>query len=562
MRSTTTGLQRAAALAAGLLVVGVALPAHAVSSQDARANDPQVAGQPGSNASAVFPTNKQNEPSIAVNPRDPSLLIAGSNDEQEQPPCGPGAVRGPDAAPNDCSFFLDVGTSGVYTSSDGGVTWTNRGLLDGQPGWKASPFVSDGDPVITYGPKPDAQGKFSWANGARAYFASLASYKSGRSPFPPKKAPEYIAISWSDDNGLTWSGPSVATTRDNPVDFNDKEWVVADTASDSPYFGRVYVSWTSFRQNTSEPVEVAYSTNGGASFSAPKQVSPAANTAKKGRQGSQPVVGADGSVYVTFEQGLSHVVVTSRDGGVKWSRPASAAAVQDLADPIPGANFRTDSFSSFAADPSDANRLVLAWSQNVAGQGGRIWVVRSADRGSTWSAPVQVSTTANGYAFFQGIAVAPDGRVDVGYQALVAKDTAVFGTGNAAIDSYYAKSTDHGATFTVPVKISAKSSDPAVSAQNNLQRQFFGDYNQMVSSADRAWFIYTDTRNGSGCRAVDDYQQYLIDNGLVLRGDMSDRIATRTGATPAVEPGEKPTPPLDCPAGFGNSDAYVSVVTP
>ncbi len=551
-----------AVLATSVLVLGVGLPAYASSSGDAQANNPQVAGDASSNSTAVFPTNKQNEPTVAVNPRDARWLIAGSNDEQQQPPCGPGPVRGSEAPANDCSFFDNVGTSGVYTSSNGGHTWANRGLLDDQPGWKSSAFVSDGDPVITYGPRPGSDGTFSWANGVRAYYASLASYKTGRSPFPPQKSPEYIAISWSDDNGLTWQGPTMATTKDNPVDFNDKEWVAVDTASSSPFFGRVYVSWTSFRQNTSEPVEVAYSIDGGASFSAPKQVSPAANTAKKGRQGSQPAVGRDGSVYVTFEQGASHVLVTSRDGGVKWSRPAPAASVADIDDPIPGANFRTNSFSSLATDPNDANRLVLAWSQNVPGAGGRIWVVRSNNKGQTWSAPVQVSTPSNGYAFFQGVSVAPNGRVDVGYQALITRNPTTFGTGNASIDSYYTNSLNHGATFSTPIKVSSRSSDPAVSAQNNLQRQFFGDYNQIVSSADKAWFIYTDSRNGAGCPAVDAYQHFLVDNGLARRGDMSDRIASRTGATPAVEPGEKPTPPVDCPARFGNSDPFVSTITP
>ena len=297
------------AATAGLLVAGIGLPALAASSTDSQANNPQVAGDPSSNAGAVCPTNKQNEPTIAVNPQNPDYLIAGSNDEQQQPACGPGLVRGAQALPNDCSFFPGVGTSGVYTSDDGGSTWTNQGLLDDQLGWRNSPLVSDGDPVITYGPRPDPQGNFSWDNGVRAYYASLASYKSGRSPYPPQKAPELIAVSWSDDNGLTWSGPSLATTKKNPVDFNDKEWIVADAGEfASPYFGRVYVSWTSFRQSTSEPVEVSYSADGGSTSPAPKQVSPAANTVKKGRQGSQPVVGRDGSVYVTFEQGPTHVV--------------------------------------------------------------------------------------------------------------------------------------------------------------------------------------------------------------------------------------------------------------
>ena len=117
-------------LAAAVLVLAVAGVAYAVGWSDTQANSPQVAGQPSSDDTARFPTNKQNEPSIAVNPVDSSRLIAGSNDEQEQPACG-AAERGPDSSGSDCGFFPDVGTSGVYTSGDGGGTWVNRGLLPG-----------------------------------------------------------------------------------------------------------------------------------------------------------------------------------------------------------------------------------------------------------------------------------------------------------------------------------------------------------------------------------------------------------------------------------------------
>jgi hypothetical protein len=46
--------------------------------------------------------------------------------------------------------------------------------------------------------------------------------------------------------------------------------------------------------------------------------------------------------------------------------------------------------------------------------------------------------------------------------------------------------TKPGGVYMSHLKISTVSSDPAVSAQNNLQRQFFGDYNVLVSSNDRA----------------------------------------------------------------------------
>jgi hypothetical protein len=150
-----------------MLALAAGTAASAASFIDVQANNPQVQGDPSSNNTAVFPTNKQNEPTVAVNPTNPSILLAGANDEQRQPPCGPGPVRGAVPA-SDCSFFPGVGTCGIYRSTDGGATWRNLGLLDDQRSWLAADLVSDSDPVIVYGPKPDGTGGFSYANGARA----------------------------------------------------------------------------------------------------------------------------------------------------------------------------------------------------------------------------------------------------------------------------------------------------------------------------------------------------------------------------------------------------------
>src|SRR4051812_803311 len=158
-------MKRRIALAIAVIsaLAAAAIAIAATGNGGVQANWPQVAGSPTSDSTARFPTNKQNEPTIAVNP-DGTHLIAGSNDEQLQPPCGPGPVRGATAARNDCSFFPNVGTNGVYTSSDSGATWTNRGLLPGFSDYPGDPdqLVSDGDPVIVYGPKPNASGVFAF----------------------------------------------------------------------------------------------------------------------------------------------------------------------------------------------------------------------------------------------------------------------------------------------------------------------------------------------------------------------------------------------------------------
>jgi hypothetical protein len=530
-------MKRRIALAIAVIsaLAAAAIAIAATSNGGVQANSPQVAGSPTSNSTARFPTNKQNEPTIAVNP-DGTHLIAGSNDEQLQPPCGPGPVRGATAARNDCSFFPNVGTNGVYTSSDSGATWTNRGLLPGFSDYPGDPdqLVSDGDPVIVYGPKPNATGVFTFANGARAYYAGLASHNSGARQ--GNQAPELLTVSRSDDNGVTWTAPVIAVSA-HGYTFNDKEALWADRNPDSPYFGRVYISWTQFRgiPGCAAPVMFAYSTDGGSTWSKPDQITAAHNCGIGGRQGSTIRSGPDGTVYLQWEDtdksGSIQAIAASHDGGATFSKSTTIAGLTDIAAAIPGSNFRTDSFASLAVDQT-SGAVYAAWSDAASGVGTMV-VYKSSDGGATWS-KVYTSPGTEGYRFFQGLDVAPSGRIDLGYQALTADDPSKFGTGNAEVKAYYVGSTTGGATWSTAIPISS-GSDPAASAQNNLQLQFWGDYNTLVSTNTAAWFIYTDARNGAGCPAVDAYQ---------------------AGTAP------KPAPEDVCPAQFGNTDAYVSTITP
>jgi hypothetical protein len=531
------------AFAVCLALAATAATALAVSFTDIQANNPQVAGDPTSNSTARFPTNKQNEPTIAVNPTNSSFLIAGANDEQLEPPCGPGPVRGSVPA-NDCSFFPGVGSDGVYTSSDGGASWTNRGLLPGFSDNGGS-LQSDGDPRIVYGPKPDANGSFAGARTAHAFVNGVRAYYGGLAEFAPgaaqgHQAPELLTVSTSDNNGVSWSDPVVAANGHGFL-FNDKPDVWADRNPSSPFFGRLYVSWTQFRGSAftffGEPVRVVFSDDGGKTWSKERQLSAGQNIGHGGRQGSTVRTGPDGTVYVVWEDsdvnGRKQVVAVSHNGGVSFSRPIDIARLNEIQDPIPGANFRDDSFPSLAVDQG-TGAVYVDWA-DLRGGKGRIVVAKSSDQGSSWSTPAVVSPAADGYAFFQGLDVAPNGRVDVGYQALRTTDPSTFGTGNATIDSFYVQSTNGGATWSASTDVSSVSSDPAASAQNNLARQFWGDYNTLVSTNANAFFIYTDSRNGVGCPAVDAFQH----------GTAS-----------------KPAPGTDCGAQFGNTDAFVSKITP
>jgi hypothetical protein len=544
--------------ATAALAAGVA-PAFAVTSDDLQANEPQVA-HPAPHADATFPTNKQNEPSIAVDPAS-SHLIAGSNDEQEQPACG-APTRESDST--DCSFYPGVGTDGVYTSEDG-TSWVNRGLLDDFEGWQASPFVSDGDPVIVYGPRYDPTAHTFSDTQYDAYYQSLASYKPGRQP--GNQAPEFIVVSRSSDNGTSWTGPSVIASGGGYT-FNDKNAMWADKNPSSPYFGRLYASWTQFRgiPGAAEPIRVSYSTDGGRTWSVPRQLSGASNNqVTGGRQGSAVRTDGHGNVYVAWEDGGHQVYAVSRDGGVSYSRPRAIGPVADLVDPIPGSNFRNDSFLSLASDPREhSTTLYAAWVNRTSddGSSGELVVYRTT--GSGWSRVARpytgsVGDDIGGVPFFQGLDVSDTGRVDLGWQAMTAVDPTTFGTGNAEINAWFASSED-GENFTTPTLVSTESSDPAVSAQNNLERQFWGDYNTLVSKGDQAWFIYTDGRNGEGCPAVDEYQRYLVSSGAKI--EQEERDARPKAGKEGPSDGDKPAPPTDCPEQFGNTDVFVSAVTP
>lgn len=511
-----------------------------------------VNGQP---AVDVFPQNKQNEPSIALDPSN-GILIAGSNDEIDEPLC---SGAGTSASPGSCPFAANVGNSGVYFSTNGGASWTQPNFVESAsgvgscqgrtihtlPGYCEENLESFGDPVLTVGPAIGNDGRFSFSNGSVAYYGNLA--------FPSGSSGPVVAVSRSFDDGSHWEPPVIASNTTNPVDFNDKDYVWADGNPNSPFFGNVYASWTLFQgvgrfgrsgAFSPEPIVVARSTDGGKTWSNGVRLSQSANnSAVGGRQGSLIRTGPDGTVYVFWEGAIFHhseqLVAISHDGGASFSRPIPVAAVNDIPSPLPGSSFRDDSFPSAEVNQVTGAIYVTWADEDGSPATALIKFTESDDGGLTWSTPITVGGRAGAVnAFFPSVAASPDGtHVFVAWpaQTWVAPGTA---SGAGVVTQFAAFNLRIAGIWSGGRLLSTASGDPDGSSANSLISQFLGDYATAVASNSTAWFVWTDTRNEAPCGVVD---------------------AFRSGTPP------RPNPDLQCPpdsAGrsFGNSDIFVGAV--
>ncbi len=493
-----------------------------------------------------FPKNKQNEPAIT---RDPltGVLIAGANDELEQPPC-PGTTT---PLANPCPFKPGVPISAYYRSTDNGKTWTGAFL----PGFDTIGRVSGGDPSLDYGPRLCANGTtFSFSCGITIYYASLAD------PFP-EFGGEQATVSRSYDDGLSWANPVAATSTDNKSNFDDHEWVAVDHFSGSPHFGRVYLDWAVFCNtcsgNGNVKLYVAHSDDEGLTWSQAVQVSAANNNIPQGfRETGQMAVSSNGTVEVFWTENADstklpslQVVATSTDGGQTFTTPITIAQVTDypltgtpfdvvdLFNRVPGMSARVDCFPHPAADPS-STRVYVVWCDFSRGQG----VVKGAfsPDGTNWTSLDTIASVSGRNAFFPEASVAPNGTVSLTFDALTRPPpNNPFQTGVQVYDNYFADSPVGGTAFGAPVRVSTASSNPDGSSYNNLQEQFIGDYIDIVAGPTNAYVVWTDARDATPCQAVDDY-----------------RNAVYAGSKTAVAP----NPDSGCATSFGNTDTEAAII--
>ncbi len=382
----------------------------------------------------------QDEPAIKISHKDPNRVVAGWRDFRigSNP-----AIR----------------RVGYSYSTNGGVTWAPSALLDST--LLGGGLLRNSDASVTV----DTAGNF--------YITTIALNNSNGNTT--------LAVYKSTDGGVTFPTAQILAQGQS----EDKEMVTTDLTPGSPYRNNLYISWSRLSQNAD--IKVIRSTNAGVTWGTPVNVATSATSG----QGSDPCVGANGEVYVTWNGGSGVDVQEfskSTDGGLTFSNPIGVATGPSPSVPFSQSGFTA--FPSIAADISGGSmngNIYLSWCDNRNGDAD-VFISRSTDHGTTWSSPVRVNNDPVGNGKCQcwpWIAVNSTGKIAILYYDC--RNT----PNNNTIEAWMARSSDGGVTWTNEVLSTVQS--PTNQPNSDVR---FGDYIGNDFWANKIVPVWTDERAG------------------------------------------------------------------
>jgi hypothetical protein len=266
---------------------------------------------------------------------------------------------------------------GWATSTDGGTSWTNGFLPGLTTGNGGGPYDAASDPAVAFDAKHDV-----WI------IATL--------PISNTKETPAVVVSRSTDGGFTWDnpvsvGPNVASS--------DKNWIVCDSNSGSPFYGNCYVEWDN--PNAGDEIQMSTSSDGGLTWSAA-----VGTTNRAFGIGGQPLVQPNGTVVVPIETD-SMSSFTSSDGGTTWSKPVTISNIQTHTD---AGGIRSGPLPSAAVDGAGTVWVVWEDCRFRSKCSTNDLVYSTSSDGVTWSAVTRIPidpTTSTVDHFIPGIGIDP-----------------------------------------------------------------------------------------------------------------------------------------------------------
>ena len=315
----------------------------------------------------------------------------------------------------------------LRVSSDGGASW---GPVINPPcvcAWQA-------DPVIAV------------SNTGTLYLLYMNRFRPGTS------------LMRSTNHGATWTDPVVV---ENTLQaFNDKPWMVI-----SPDGQDVYVTYNNSERCCSLIHQyVSVSHDGGKTFGVPIRTSGSITTAWYVWGGA---MAPDGTVY--FAESASDelhgyrgsaYLVRSSDEGATWTRTKMGTSL-----PPPNGSAHSAPDASVAVD--SAGTVMFAYTSAATSGGSKALLVRTSNDGVTWSAPSTVS--ALGDAGYEVLAAGP---APGDFRLAWMDDRA---GGSFPWNTWFVRTTDSGATWSAPVRLSDVGSGAAYKSSNGYLHPG-GDY--------------------------------------------------------------------------------------
>ena len=502
---------------------------------------------------------RQNEPAVAIDPRDTNVILGSSNDY-----CG---VYQPFGSPTPSA--IGPIWLGYYRSQNGGASFTSS-LVPGYPG-DTSPYAalaqirtaSSGDPVI------------AWDNHGRAFFAS----ESSGDPAGTKKTfgDEWIATfdnpggetGATVDDGKRFVG-SVTVAKGSSAPnllgkFTDKTSIEADRTG-GRCDGNVYFAYSRFTGNQgSVAIYVSRSTDHGATWSTPAKISSA-----KDVQFPDIAVTGNGHIYVTWrvfaaqageEDSIQYAKSTDCGDTFAPSQTIRTIDANDAVDvaapqPVPTSSanddplfnnggiaagslardcgdfgnacqsgytfFRRDTQVRSTADQHDTSTETIylvfdgtkagtevstgtTYGTNGPGTAGqaRTFFFRLNGATGAATAPRILSDPAAGHQVFPDISVDQgrlfamwwDSRNDPAYSVTRPIGNDATGMTTASLDVYWTSSTNKGNSWSTAQQLTTVTTNPNFEQFSNRTIPFAGDYLWVSSIGGSAYAVWTDWRN-------------------------------------------------------------------